>query len=88
MSALEDLAFDINTKTRPPILFSVMPDFIRHPESPEDAGCARSLRLAPPPFGRPAEFTPYLIRGRNGTLLEANSLGTDSNKSKIEDRIR
>ena len=63
MSALEDLAFDINTKTRPPILFSVMPDFIRHPESPEDAGCARSLRLAPPPFGRPAGVYAVLDTG-------------------------
>jgi hypothetical protein len=61
-----------------------MPDLIRHPEGVPtkvgnhlkywipvftgNPGCARSLRLAPPPFGRPAGVYPDENRGRNDDL--------------------
>ena len=55
-----------------------MPDLIRHPEDLENPGCARSLRLTPPPFGLRLEFKAGMM-----TFLETISLWTDSNEFLI-----
>jgi hypothetical protein len=57
-----------------------MPDWIRHPDvvptkvgNHLNTGCARSLWLAPPPFGRPAGVYPDENRGRNDDSYEISS---------------
>ena len=65
----------------------VMPDLIRHLESSENIGCARSLRLTPPPVGRPAAVYPDENRGRDDNLLETIVYGQAIINSGKETRI-